>query len=286
MAASPARFEQRREQLIARLEAITREDRRLVALWLQGSLADGTADALSDVDAYLAVDDAAFDEVYAERNTLVGRLGAVLMDAETNIPGAHAIHCLLDGPVKLDLFFERASRAPDTARIAVRMLVDKVGIGPSLKTGAAPSREAAARRLDAMYRGTLQGAAWPVRLLLRGQWSTFAMCELEVINDNLASFMAARVDPGLLFKNRFTFTRLLPPEERAVLDTLTADLLAALAARDLSAVRAVHLRIDEAIVREGRAAYAALGLPYPGTEAGDAGILAFHAHEWPDALPV
>jgi len=93
------------------------------------------------------------------------------------------------------------------------------------------------------------------------------------------------VDPRLLFKNRFTVARLLRPEQQAELEALTRDLLAALDRRDLAALRAIHVRVNDAIVREGRAAYAALGLRYPGTEKGNAAIRAFYEREWPDALP-
>jgi hypothetical protein len=281
---SAATFVQERQKLIGRLEAIVREDPRLTALWLQGSLADGTEDPLSDVDAYLAVEDEAFDAVYAERQALVARLGTVLAYADGLIPGLKVVNCLLDGPVKLDLFFERRSAAPEQERPAVRLLVDKVGVGAKLKQGWAPPVQAATARLDAIFRGTLQGGAWPVRLLLRGQLATFAMCETIVINDNIATFMAAQLDAQLLFKNRFSQSRHLRPEQQAELQTLTDAVLRALEARDAAALLATHLRIFDAIVREGRAAYAALGMPYPGSAETAAAIRAFYERAWPEQL--
>lgn len=278
-------FVQAREELIARLAAIVREDPRLAALWLQGSLADGTADPLSDVDAYLAVEDEAFDAVYGEREALVARLGTVLAYADGLIPGLQVVNCLLEGPVKLDLFFERLSAAPQQQRPAVRLLLDKAELGPRLKTGWTPPAQAAAARLDAIFRGTRQGGAWPVRLLMRGQLATFAMCELDVINDNIASFMAAQLDPLLLFKNRFSLSRHLRPEQQAELQALTDAVLAALVARDAAALLAAHLRVSDAIVREGRAAYAALGMSYPSSDAADAAIRAFYERAWPQQLP-
>ena len=58
------------------------------------------------------------------------------------------------------------------------------------------------------------------------------------------------------------------------------------AQRDLTALRDVHLRINDTIVREGRAAYSALGMAYPGSEEGDAAIRAFYEREWPVTIPV
>jgi len=285
MAADPALFERRREDLIARLEALVRDDPRLVALWLQGSLADGTSDPLSDVDAFIAVDDEAFEEITGEPEVLVGRIAPILMGARSQIPGLPGGHFLLDGPTKLDLFFERVSGIEAPHRPAARVLVDKAAIGQRLRTGWTPPAEGAAARMAAVYGITRQGATWPIRLLLRGQFSTFAMVEMELINDNLVTFMAVQVEPRLLFKNRHTVARLLRPEQQAELDALTTDLLNTLQRRDLAALRDVHLRINDVMVREGRAAFAALGLPYPGTEEGDAAIHTFFERDWPLSLP-
>src|SRR5215211_6178809 len=165
MAADPALFERRREELIARLEGVVRDDARLLALWLQGSLADGTADPLSDVDAYLAVRNDAFDSVYAERLALVGRVGRVLAFIEDQ--SLRMVNCLLDGPVKLDLFFVPAASASDSVRPAVRILVDKAGVAGQLRVGWTPEPAEVARTVQRTIRGTLQGAAWPLRMLER-----------------------------------------------------------------------------------------------------------------------
>lgn len=241
MDAELTRFERDREDLVARLMALVGDDSRFVALWLQGSLADGSADPLSDVDAYIAVEDAAFPAVVRERRAIVAQLGEPLVYTDSVIPGLSAAHCIMAGPVKLDLFFEAASAAANAERPAVRVLVDKVGLGATLKSGWQPPVAAAAQKLAVVYGGIRQGATWPVRLLLRGQWSTFAMCELEVINDNLAMLLASQVDPRLLFKNRFSLPRLLPAAHRDLLDDLTQTLLVALAARDLPALQQAHL---------------------------------------------
>ena len=276
-------FEQRREALIARLVALVRDDDRLVALWLQGSLADGSADPLSDVDAYVAVRDEAYEEVYGARMELAGRLGAVLASMES--PALRAVHCLLEGPVKLDLFFVPASEAPEAERPAVRVLVDKAELAPSLKSGWMPPVEEAARRVDATLRLTFQGASWPVRLLERGQLSTFAMVELELVNDQLALLLAAQLDGRLLFKNRLSLPRLLRPEQRALIDELTRAVVDGVTRRDLVALRDAHLRINEALAREGKAACAALGIPFPLSEEAYATLRTFYERDWPEALP-
>lgn len=274
-----------REALIERLRAVAKEDDRIAACWLQGSLADGTSDALSDVDAYLAVAADDFDAVFAERRTIVGRLGPVLFLADSIIPGLSSVNAVLAGPAKLDLFFERLSRSPEVNRPAAVMLVDKVGLGAHLKTGWEPPTESVAPRVAALYSGIRQGGTWPLRLLLRGQWAMYLTIELRVINENLAALMAVQTYPRLLFKNPFTMPRLLPPGRQAELEELSAATLNGVTRRDLRLLRDVHLRVDDAIVREGKAALTALGVPYPGTEAGDAGMRAMYEQQWPTEVP-
>ena len=274
-----APYEQRRDALIERLTSLVIGDGRLAAVWLQGSLADGTADAWSDVDAYVCVLDEHFDEVYAARSDLAAQLGSVLIAMDT--PALHAVNCLMDGPVKLDLFFEMLSRVADVQRPAVRMLVDKAGVGPRLRTGWQPSREEALNLVDRYFRGTFQGGSWPLRLIERGQWATLVMTELMLVNDFLVAFMAAQTDPRHLFKNRFSTPRLLPSGQRDLVESLGEAIVSAAAARDRIAVRDVHLDIVAALIREGRAAYAALGGACPLTDAAEQSLLAFYVREWP-----
>ena len=66
-------FEAARGDILAALTELARADPRIEALWLQGSLATGQADAFSDIDAYLAVRDANFDAVWGERQALLQR---------------------------------------------------------------------------------------------------------------------------------------------------------------------------------------------------------------------
>lgn len=272
-------FAQHREQLVSRLEALVCDDDRLLALWLQGSLADGTADDWSDVDAFVAVEDAAFDAVYAERLELVQRLAPLLISMEE--PAWRSVHCLLAGPVKLDLFFVAGAQVGLSERPAVHVLVDKVGIADQLRTGWTPSREEASERLERIFRGTFQGAAWPVRLVQRGQWTTLAATELQLVNDSLVTTMAVSVDWRLLFQNRLSVPRRLPAEQRALVESLGERVLQVMAAHDLRAALDTHLAIVDALYQEGRRAYRALDLPYPLTEAAEEAIRTFYREQWP-----
>jgi hypothetical protein len=274
-----------RDQFLDQVTGLVEEDPRLQALWLQGSLATGTADPLSDIDAYVAVDDAALEAVYHEREALLGRLGRVLAWSDGTTPGLRAVHALLAGPVKLDLFFEPVSAVGAQARPAVQVLVDKADVASALRLGWEAPRATIARILDVILRMTRQGTLWPIRLLHRGQWSTIAMMELDLINAQLAQLLALQRDPGHYYTNPFSLPRLLSPHQQAVLDDLTAEALTALHQRDLVALQAVHLRVYDGLVREGRAAAEALGIPYPITAAADAELRDLLVAEWPRHIP-
>jgi len=275
-------FETARAATLAALTEVARADPRIEALWLQGSLATGKSDAFSDIDAYLAVADAAFDELWSERAALLDRIGGALAWSAATTPGLTAVHALMTGGARLDLFFEKASTAPEMARPVAKRLVDKTGLTARLKLDWQAPVPVVGRIVQTIIRMTRQGATWPLRVLGRDQWSTLAMMELDLINAQLAQLMAVRHDPANFYKNAFSAPMLLTPREREQLAQLTADALAALSARDAAALKLVHLRVLDALVAEGRAACAALGVDYPVTDAGERGVRALLERAWPE----
>ena len=256
-------FETARSAMLAALTAFAEADPRIEALWLQGSLARGDADAFSDIDAYLAVTDAAFAEMWSARKDLLDRLGGALAWSDATTPGLTAVHALMNGGARLDLFFEKASAAPGAPRPVATPLVDKTGLVARLDlTWRAPVPQIG-RIVQTIIRMTRQGATWPLRVLGRDQWPTLAMMELDLINAQLAQLMAVRHDPANFYRNAFSLPPLLTGDERERLARLTAETLSALTARDAAALKTAHLRVLDALVAEGRAACAALGVDYP-----------------------
>lgn len=276
-----ADFESARAALLARLTALAEADPRVEALWLQGSLATGTADAFSDVDAYLAVGDDVFDEVWAAREALLQQLGGALAWSDAPAPALKAVHALMRGGARLDLFFERTSAAPAAPRPVARALVDKTGLVAALDLSWRTSPTQVGRTLQTIIRMTRQGATWPLRVLGRGLWPTLAKMELHLINVQLAQLMAVRRDPSNFYRNENSLPLALSEEERARLAELSAQVQAALAARDAAALKGAHLRIQDALVAEGRAACAALGVDYPIGEAEEAEVRALIERNWP-----
>jgi len=64
-----------RTRLIDRFTAACRDDRRVVAAFLGGSLAAGTADDFSDLDLYLITPDADYQDFFGDRQQFMQRLG-------------------------------------------------------------------------------------------------------------------------------------------------------------------------------------------------------------------
>jgi predicted nucleotidyltransferase len=85
-------FARDRDRVLEALAAFAAGDADIRGLWLQGSLARGDADALSDIDAYLAVEDAAFDAVFARREAILGSLRPVIAWSDATTPGLKAVH--------------------------------------------------------------------------------------------------------------------------------------------------------------------------------------------------
>lgn len=278
---SPAEFARERDATLDSLTALATLDPRIEGLWLQGSLARGDADPLSDIDAYIAVGDHAVEEVFRTREALISSIRPVLAWSDGTAPGLKLVHALLEGGVRLDLCFEVTSQVASQKRPAVKVMVDKCDLASRLTLGWEAPVGTIARIIEVIIRMTRQGGTWPLRLLHRGQWSTLAMVELDLINAQIAQLMAVQIDPANFYQNPFSLYRRLEAGQQATLDELSAAALAALAQRDQEAMLAVHLTVFDALVREGRAACLALGVAYPISDDGDDGLRQLLRDAWP-----
>lgn len=265
----------RHEAVLEGLTEAAREDDRILAAWLQGSRADGTADQFSDIDFYIAISDEALEAF--DKLAFIRQVAQVLVHFEPPVLGLVA--CLLEGPVKLDLTVEQASSLEERERPAVRVLLDKADIAPKLRTTWEPSEQEIARQVDALVRLTFQGATWPVRLLRRGQWMTHAYSELVLIHNVILPLMLVQHDRRAFHRNPMGRERLLPEAERQALDELASEVLRALASRSLAGAYRAHMRINDVLGSVGRSACAAFGLEYP--EAAEREALRFYEREWP-----
>ena len=112
--------------MIARFVDVCSGDQRIVAAFLSGSNARGVADAYSDLDLCLIAADAAYDDVVAERASIIGRLGEPLF-LERFGRDDIAFFILADG-TEGELFFAREGGLDAIRTGPFRPLVDKTGI--------------------------------------------------------------------------------------------------------------------------------------------------------------
>jgi predicted nucleotidyltransferase len=264
----------RHDAVIEKLVDAARRDERIVGAWLQGSRADGSQDLFSDIDFYVSVADQHVDTF--DKLAFVSQAARVLVYAE---PFPILAACLVEGPAKIDLFVERDSRIGGARRPAARVLLDKSDVASRLKTGWEPDAASLARQVDTMLRATFQGGMWPVRLLRREQWATFAFTEMSIVVGTLVPLMLLERDPRAFARNSISRERLLTTEQRQEIDALSDAVLRACAERSPVEAYTAHRAIVATLGRVGRAACRSHGVVYPA--AAEEEVLRFFEREWP-----
>jgi predicted nucleotidyltransferase len=114
------------DAVLARFVEVCSSDRRIVAAFLEGSIATGKADAYSDIDLCLIAEDDAYDAVLAERAAIIKRLGDPLF-LESFRNEAITFFILPDG-TEGELAFGRESRLDEVIHGPYRTLLDRKGI--------------------------------------------------------------------------------------------------------------------------------------------------------------
>lgn len=281
MSTPPSGPDVARAFLLERLKNFAVETPEIRVFWLQGSLAAGGADPFSDIDAYLGVDDPALETTWTGRSAILAGLGGALAWSDGTTPGLKVVHALMQDGVRLDLFFEPVGALAAQKRPAVKVLHDPDGLAAGLQTGWEAPAPVIGHIIGVILKMTRQGSTWPLRLLGRGHWSTLAMMELDLVNAQVAQLMAVGNEPGDFYRNSFSLGARLSVDQQVVLDDLTGEVLAALSGRDVMALKAAHLKIFDALGREGRRACLRLGVAYPIDDANEASIRALLERDWP-----
>jgi predicted nucleotidyltransferase len=125
--------------LLSRFVAACEADLRVVAAFVYGSHAAGTADAYSDVDLGVVTTDEAHAEFLAGRGEFVRRLGEPLLLEDFDGPST-VFFVLADG-MEGELAVGRASDFTTVVRGPCRALLDRAGIlAGAVFTGEAPAR--------------------------------------------------------------------------------------------------------------------------------------------------
>jgi len=270
-------FAVRRGELINRAVAIFSADACFPAGWLEGSLADGSADSYYDIDLHLCVVESAWDEVWDARRSVIERVAPILASAD--IMGAFGVGCLIEGPVKLDVFFEREAGLASRPRIAVKRLWGAPGIYERFKIGDDLGDAAIKHALESNVLGFLQGATWPVRILARGQINTFLFNEILLVETAIVPLMLLKTDRRAFHRNMFTRAKLLPAAQRDACARLVDRIEASVRNADRAAMRDVHIEIFRKICELASAAFALYSLEFPPRVENE--MIAFYKLEWP-----
>ena len=103
-------------------------DPRVVAAFVGGSLAVGSADQYSDLDLYVILADEHYDSFFAERVAFVRQLGQPVLLQDFNGFGFDMIVFMFENGVKGELGLARASRFLHIHGGPYRVLVDKAAL--------------------------------------------------------------------------------------------------------------------------------------------------------------
>ena len=270
-------FAARRDAIINRAVEIFSADPRILAGWLEGSLADGSADPYSDIDLHLCVVDEAWDQVWSARRELVGQVAPIL--ASLDVPMITELACLVEGPAKLDVIFEKHAALALRPRIAVKPLWGASELLGGLKVTDDLGDRMIRQALESNVLGFLQGATWPVRLLARNQTDTFLYCEILLIETGLIPLMLLEKDRRALHRNMFARSRLISAAQREECARLVDRVTVAVRAGDRAAMRDIHIEIHRRICELARAAFRRYGLEFPPRV--EEAMVAFYQREWP-----
>jgi predicted nucleotidyltransferase len=165
---------------LERFVAACREDTRVIAAFLGGSHAAGTADEYSDLDLYLIVGDQNYDAFFAERGAFLGRLGEPVFFEDFSDFGFDMVVFIFSDGVEGELALGRASGFDHIHGGPFEVLVDKEGIlegrvFPLLQSTQAEQRETLRwliywfwRDLSEFNRTMVRGRLWTAYGLLEG----------------------------------------------------------------------------------------------------------------------
>ncbi len=270
-------FATRRTALIERLTTVLSADTRFPAGWLEGSLADGSADSFSDIDLHLCIAEDAWDAVWPQRRAIIEEIAPALVS--TDIMGTFAVAFLIDGPVKLDVFYERQANVSSPRRIAVKRLWGPDDLYQQFRLGTDLGDDAIARTLQYNVLGFLQGATWPVRLLARGQLHTFLYGEILLVETGVVPLMLLERDPRTFHRNMFTRAKMLTESEHREYARLIEQITIATQNNNRPKMRDLHIEIFREMCRLSRAAFEHYKLAFPACV--EEPIVAFYEREWP-----
>jgi Nucleotidyltransferase domain len=188
-----------RRDTVARFAAACAADALVIAAFLGGSFAAGTADAFSDLDLYVVTEDGDYDEFFVRREQFVRTWGdPVFLDTSVNFErfGFDMLHFVLADGVAGELALGHRGNLLALHGGPYQPLVDKVGLlagvsFPLYEPSAAEQRAEVERHLDWFWLAALELAKFLARDRPR-----LVQRSLTAMRDHCAALAAVTADAG------------------------------------------------------------------------------------------
>jgi predicted nucleotidyltransferase len=116
------------QKAVERFRAASQADQRVVAAFVGGSLATGTADEYSDLDLYLITAEEEYNSFFAGRVAFMRRLGEPVFLEDFNGFGFDMVLFIFEDGVKGELALSKAKSFLHIHDGPYRVLVDKIGL--------------------------------------------------------------------------------------------------------------------------------------------------------------
>jgi predicted nucleotidyltransferase len=206
--------------VINRSVAACQADERVVAAFLGGSYATGTADAYSDLDLYLITLDEAFQQFLAERRAFIRRLGDPLFLEGWSIP--HLLFYIFADGTEGELWIYPEGELDHVHIGPYKVLLDKKGIlANAVLLQREPDHAKQVETLRQQVTWFWHDLSHFIKAMGRGQlW--FACGELEVLRQicvNLARLRYNFSDAWVGEEPYFKVEQVLPVEQLSPLET-------------------------------------------------------------------
>lgn len=120
-------------QIVERIVAVLEADPRVAAIWLGGSLARGNADAFSDVDIAILIDDADVPSFIAQLDRVVDRIGPTVYRRQMRLGENTILVAITPEWLRFDLGIHATSEIETRSFRHVALLFDRRGFGERLR---------------------------------------------------------------------------------------------------------------------------------------------------------
>lgn len=237
--------------LFDRVAAQFGRDLRVRAMWLSGAVGRGGADAGSDLDVMVTVQDADFDGFAGEWRDWLAAITATLT---ARVIGPGSFYALTPGCERLDVISERVSDLPGTKARRRVVVFDRDGLVSKLPPVADPPPDPA--RVSYLIEETLRQAANFPTVVVRDDWlqGVIAVQQVQLLLYEL--FAESNKPAPPTGPKQWSFK--LTPRQQNVLESLPV------ASASVQSVLAGRKAALAAFLGEAPPIAASVGVPWPG----------------------